>query len=456
MAIKSLFIANRGEIAVRINKAAKALGIRTVQAASEADLDSLACRLADEVVVIGPPQAAKSYLDVEAIVQAIKASGADAVHPGYGFLSENPRFVSAVEAAGITFVGPDAATIAKMGDKAMARAEAVAAGVPVVPGSDGRIGDLADARRQAARIGYPVMIKASAGGGGRGIRIVEDEASLEKLVPQAMAEARASFGDDGLYMERYIQHARHIEVQVLGDGTDVVHLFERECSLQRKRQKVWEEAPAAMLPRSVRDALGASAVLLARRVNYRNAGTLEYLYDSKTQEFFFIEMNTRIQVEHPITEAITGIDVVQAQLRIAGGERLWFGQGDITQTGHAIEVRINAENPAKMFMPSPGLVATYSPPEGSNIRFDTLLFEGYRIVPYYDSLVGKLIVWAPDRRAAIVTLQTALNSLKVEGIHTTVPLHKALARDNDVGEGAFHTAWLESWMAGGALEASRF
>ncbi|PDT64505.1 acetyl-CoA carboxylase biotin carboxylase subunit [Bradyrhizobium ottawaense] len=455
MAIKSLFIANRGEIAVRINKAAKALGIRTIQAASEADLDSLACRLADEVVVIGPPQAAKSYLDVEAIVQAIKASGADAVHPGYGFLSENPRFVSAVEAAGITFVGPDAATIAKMGDKAMARAEAVAAGVPVVPGSDGRIGDLADARRQAARIGYPVMIKASAGGGGRGIRIVEDEASLEKLVPQAMAEARASFGDDGLYMERYIQHARHIEVQVLGDGTDVVHLFERECSLQRKRQKVWEEAPAAMLSKAVRDALCDSAVSLARRVNYRNAGTLEYLYDSKTQEFFFIEMNTRIQVEHPVTEAITGIDVVQAQLRIAGGERLWFAQGDITQAGHAIEVRINAENPAKMFMPSPGLVATYSPPEGDNIRFDTLLFEGYRIVPYYDSLVGKLIVWARDRRAAIVTLQTALNSLKVEGIHTTVPLHKALARDNDVGEGAFHTAWLESWMTAGALEATR-
>ncbi|MGL9623117.1 acetyl-CoA carboxylase biotin carboxylase subunit [Bradyrhizobium sp. U531] len=455
MAIKSLFIANRGEIAVRINKAAKALGIRTIQAASEADTDSLACRMADEVVVIGPPQAAKSYLDVQAIVQAIKASGSDAVHPGYGFLSENPRFVSAVEAAGIAFVGPDAATIAKMGDKAMARAEAVAAGVPVVPGSEGRIGDLDDARRQADRIGYPVMIKASAGGGGRGIRVVEDEASLERLVPQAMAEARASFGDDGLYMERYIQHARHIEVQVLGDGTDVVHLFERECSLQRKRQKVWEEAPAAMLSKAVRDALCDSAVSLARRVNYRNAGTLEYLYDSKTQEFFFIEMNTRIQVEHPVTEAITGIDVVQAQLRIAGGERLWFAQRDITQTGHAIEVRINAENPAKMFMPSPGLVTTYSSPEGDNIRFDTLLFEGYRIVPYYDSLVGKLIVWAPDRRAAIVTLQTALNSLKVEGIHTTVPLHRALATDIEVGEGAFHTAWLESWMAARELEASR-
>ncbi|MGY3353577.1 acetyl-CoA carboxylase biotin carboxylase subunit [Bradyrhizobium sp. GM0.4] len=454
MAIKSLFIANRGEIAVRINKAAKALGIRTIQAASEADTNSLACRLADDVAVIGPPPAAKSYLDAEAIVRAIKASGADAVHPGYGFLSENPRFVSAVEAAGITFVGPDAGTIAKMGDKAMARAEAMAAGVPVVPGSEGRIGDLDDARWQAVRIGYPLMIKASAGGGGRGIRIVENEASLETLVPQAMAEARASFGDDGLYMERYIQNARHIEVQVLGDGADVVHLFERECSLQRKRQKVWEEAPAAMLPKAVRETLCDSAVSLARRVNYRNAGTLEYLYDSKTEEFFFIEMNTRIQVEHPVTEAITGIDIVQAQLRIAGGERLWFAQGDITHTGHAIEVRINAENPAKMFMPSPGLVATYRPPEGENVRFDTLLFEGYRVEPYYDSLVGKLIVWAPDRPAAIVVLQNALNDLKVEGIHTTVPLHRALATNVEVGKGLFHTAWLESWMAARAREAS--
>ncbi len=455
MAIRTLFIANRGEIAVRIIRAAKALGIRTVQAASEADTDSLACRLADDVVVIGPPQAAKSYLDVDAILRAIEQSGADAVHPGYGFLSENPRFVAAVEAAGVTFVGPDADTIGRMGDKAQARAEAVAAGVPVVPGSEGRIGDLDDARKQAARIGYPVMIKASAGGGGRGIRIVEDEAALEKLVPQAMAEARAAFGDDGLYMERYIQNARHIEVQVLGDGVDVVHLFERECSLQRKRQKVWEEAPAAMLPEAVRDALCASAVALAKRVNYRNAGTLEYLYDSRTQEFFFIEMNTRIQVEHPVTEAITGVDLVQAQLRIAGGERLWFRQEDVKRRGHAIEVRINAENPAKMFMPSPGLVTGYAAPEGADVRFDTLLYEGYRIAPYYDSLVGKLIVWAPGRAAAIAALRTALAGLKVEGVHTTVPLHQALAADPEVGEGMFHTAWLEGWMAAGKLEAGR-
>ncbi len=449
MAIKTLFIANRGEIAVRIIKAAKALGIRTIQAASEADTDSLACRMADEVVVIGPPQAAKSYLDVDVIVRAVRESGADAVHPGYGFLSENPRFVAAVEAAGIVFVGPDAVTIAKMGDKAMARAEAVAAGVPVVPGSEGRIGDLDDAREQARRIGYPVMIKASAGGGGRGIRVVEDEAALEKLVPQAMAEARAAFGDDGLYMERYVQRARHIEVQVLGDGTEVVHLFERECSLQRKRQKVWEEAPAAMLPARVRAALCDSAVALARRVKYRNAGTLEYLYDSSTREFFFIEMNTRIQVEHPVTEAVTGIDLVQAQLRIAGGERLWFGQENVKQTGHAIEVRINAENPAKMFMPSPGLVSAYAAPEGEHVRFDTLLYEGYRIAPFYDSLIGKLIAWGADRSEAIERLKAALAELQVEGIHTTVPLHRALAVDADVAQGEFHTAWLEAWMPTG-------
>ncbi|MBO0661425.1 acetyl-CoA carboxylase biotin carboxylase subunit [Jiella sp. MQZ9-1] len=453
MTIKSLFIANRGEIAVRIIKAAKALGIRTIQAASEADTGSLACKLADDVVVIGPPQAAKSYLDIDAVVAAITASGADAVHPGYGFLSENPRFVSAVQAAGVIFVGPDAETIAKMGDKATARAEAIAAGVPVVPGSEGLISDLNDARAQARRIGYPVMIKASAGGGGRGIRIVDDEASLETLVPQAMAEARAAFGNDSLYMERYISRARHIEVQVLGDGTDVVHLFERECSLQRKRQKVWEEAPAANLPQRVRDAICASAVALAKRVHYKNAGTLEYLYDSETEEFFFIEMNTRIQVEHPVTEAITGIDLVQAQLRVAGGERLWFSQSDIEAKGHAIEVRINAENPLKMFMPSPGLITGYAAPAGDAVRFDTLLYDGYQIAPYYDSLVGKLIVAANDRASAIDALTSALDTLKIEGIHTTVPLHKALASNPEVRNGRFHTAWLEGWMGAGGLSA---
>lgn len=446
MSIQSLFIANRGEIAVRIIKAAKALGIRTIQAASEADTDTLACRLADEVVVIGPAPATKSYLDIDALMLAISKSGADAVHPGYGFLSENPRFVSAVEAAGITFVGPHAATIRKMGDKAMARAEAIAAGVPVVPGSEGRIGDLDKARRVAGMIGYPVMIKASAGGGGRGIRIVEDEAALDTLVPQAMAEARAAFGDDGLYLERYIRRARHIEVQILGDGIDVVHLFERECSLQRKRQKIWEEAPAAMLPLETRRALCASGAALARKVGYQGAGTLEYLYDEVIDEFFFIEMNTRIQVEHPVTEMITGVDLVQAQLRIAGGERLWFTQEQVIQSGHAIEVRINAENPARMFMPSPGLVTRYEAPEGNRIRFDTMLYDGYRVVPYYDSLIGKLIVLGADRQDAIDRLAGALADLHIEGIHTTAPLHAALVKDLDVRNGCVDTSWLERWM----------
>ncbi|UZE50912.1 acetyl-CoA carboxylase biotin carboxylase subunit [Rhodopseudomonas sp. P2A-2r] len=446
MTISKLFIANRGEIAVRIIRAARALGIRTVQAASEADTEMLACRMADEVVVIGAAQAGKSYLDIDAVVKAVKDSGADAVHPGYGFLSENPLFVEAIEAAGVTFVGPGAETIRTMGDKAMARDEAMAAGVPVVPGSNGRIGDLDDARRVARDIGYPVMIKASAGGGGRGIRVVEDEASLEKLVPQAMAEARAAFGDDGLYMERYIRRARHIEVQILGDGTDVVHLFERECSLQRKRQKIWEEAPATMLPLATRQALCESAAALARRVGYKGAGTLEYLYDDLTGEFFFIEMNTRIQVEHPVTEMITGIDLVQAQLRIAGGETLWLTQDDIRQTGHAIEVRINAENAARMFMPSPGLVTGYQAPEGECVRFDTLLYEGYRVVPFYDSLIGKLIVSGADRAEAIERLKRALADLRIEGIHTTAPLHVMLADDPDVRAGNVSTSWLEDWM----------
>ena len=442
MAIRTLFIANRGEIAVRIIRAAKALGIRTVQAASEADTDSLACRLADEVAVIGPPQAAKSYLDADAILRAIEQSGADAVHPGYGFLSENPRFVAAVEAAGVTFVGPDADTIARMGDKAQARAEAVAAGVPVVSGSEGRIGDLDDARRQAARIGYPVMIKASAGGGGRGIRIVEDEAALEKLVPQAMAEARAAFGDDGLYMERYIQNARHIEVQVLGDGVDVVHLFERECSLQRKRQKVWEEAPAAMLPEAVRDALCASAVALAKRVNYRNAGTLEYLYDSRTQEYFFIEMNTRIQVEHPVTEMITGVDLVREQLLIAGGQPLSIRQEDIIPRGHAIECRINAEDP-DTFMPSPGTVKRFEAPGGPGVRIDTHLYDGYRIPPNYDSMIGKLIVHGVDRKTAIARMRTALSETVIEGVKTNLPLQQRIMGDSGFKHGGRNIHYLE-------------
>jgi acetyl-CoA carboxylase biotin carboxylase subunit len=451
MAIKKLFVANRGEIAVRIIRAARALGVRTVQAASEADREMLACRLADETVVIGLPKAAQSYLNIDAVMKGIHASGADAVHPGYGFLSENLQFVEAVEKAGLAFVGPQADTIRRMGDKARARAEAMAAGVPVIQGSEGCVKGLDDARSVAQRVGYPLMVKASAGGGGRGIRVIADPTSLEAMVSAAMAEARAAFGDDRLYMERYVARARHIEVQVLGDGSDVVHLFERECSLQRKRQKIWEEAPAACLSRQTRQALHASAVALARNVHYRGAGTLEYLYDDATDEFYFIEMNTRIQVEHPLTEMITGIDLVQAQLRIAGGESLWFQQADLQSNGHAIEVRINAENAAKDFMPSPGLVTRYVAPEGKDARFDTFLYEGYRVPPYYDSLVGKLIVLGADRRSALDRLRSALDHLIIQGIHTTIPLHKALSRHPDVEAGTIHTEWLENSMQRGML-----
>jgi acetyl-CoA carboxylase biotin carboxylase subunit len=444
MSIGKLFIANRGEIAVRINRAAKNLGIATVQAASEADLDMLACRMADEVAVLGPAKASESYLNVERVIAAIRSHGVDAVHPGYGFLSENPTFVAAVEAAGITFVGPDSETISRMGDKAAARAEAIAAGVPVVPGSEGRVDDLDAVYSTADRIGYPVMVKASAGGGGRGIRVAQNATELEKLIPQAKAEAAAAFGDDGLYMERYIAKARHIEVQIFGDGDKVVHLFERECSLQRKRQKVWEEGPSIALSAKTRAAILDSAVRLANRVKYRGAGTLEYLYDDQMDEFFFIEMNTRIQVEHPVTEAITGFDLVEAQLRVAGGEKLWINQGDLICTGHAIEVRINAENPARKFMPSPGTVTAYSPP--SDARFDTLLYEGCKIVPFYDSLIGKLIVHAETRVDALRRLETSLRELTIKGINTTVPLHIELVSAHDVVTGNVNTTWLESWM----------
>ncbi|HMH59890.1 MAG TPA: acetyl-CoA carboxylase biotin carboxylase subunit, partial [Bradyrhizobium sp.] len=390
MKIRTLFIANRGEIAVRIIRAAQELGLRTVQAYSTADKDSLAVRLADEAIDIGPAQAAKSYLNIPAIMAAATRSGADAVHPGYGFLAENADFADAVEEAGLIFVGPTARAIRLMGDKVAARSAAVAAGVPVVPGSDGRVDDLATARDVVARLGFPVMIKAAAGGGGRGIRVVADMEAFERQMPQARAEALAAFGDGGLFIEKLIERARHIEVQVLGDGDDVIHCFERDCSLQRRRQKVWEEAPAVALPAQVREALCASAVALARAVRYRGAGTLEYLYDDATQAFYFIEMNTRIQVEHPVTEMITGLDLVRLMIQIAGGERLSLRQDEIRVRGHSIEVRINAEDPANNFLPFPGKIETLMTPGGHGVRFDTMLFAGYQVSPFYDSLLGKL------------------------------------------------------------------
>lgn len=446
MTIRRLLIANRGEIAVRIIRAAQELGIHTIQVFSDADANSLAVKLADEAVNIGGAQASKSYLNVSAIIEAAKSTKADAVHPGYGFFSENADFADAVVAAGMIFVGPSGDTIRLMGDKVSARQVAEKAGVPTVPGSDGRIENIEEARAVADKTGFPVMIKAAAGGGGRGIRIVADMAEFEHQAPQAKAEAEAAFGDGGLYIEKVIESARHIEVQVLGDGENVIHCYERECSLQRRRQKVWEEAPAAVLPANVRDKLCQAAVALAVSVNYKGAGTVEFLYDDMTQDFHFIEMNTRIQVEHPVSELICGIDLVREMIRIAGGEPLRYAQQDIVPRGHAIEVRINAEDPAMDFMPFPGVVSELIAPGGPGVRFDTMLYAGYAIPPFYDSLLGKLIVWDEDRNGAIIRLQRALNELKTEGVKTTKSLFIALAADEDVRNARFDTRWLEGWL----------
>jgi acetyl-CoA carboxylase biotin carboxylase subunit len=438
-----LLVANRGEIAVRIIRAAKELGIRTVAVFSDADKDSMAVRFADEAVSIGPAPAAKSYLNVEAIIAAAQQTGAGAIHPGYGFLSENARFAQAVGAAGIVFVGPTPETIRTMGDKAAARAAAKAAGVPIVPGSEGEVGELDHALAAARHVGFPVMLKASGGGGGRGIRVAIDEAAFEHQFHTAQAEAKAAFGSGALYLERFLNRARHLEVQVLGDGERVVHCFERECSLQRRRQKIWEEAPSPAIDDVTRQALCASAVRLAERVNYRSAGTLEYLYDDNTGEFFFIEMNTRIQVEHPVTEMITGIDLVREMIRIAQGEPLSLTQADVQMRGAVIEVRINAEDPDKNFMPSPGRVAALSLPAGPGVRVDSMLFPGYVVPPYYDSLLAKIIVHAETREYALARLRRALDEFEIEGIVTTASLHKRLARLAEVQMARFDTGFLE-------------
>jgi acetyl-CoA carboxylase biotin carboxylase subunit len=450
MGIRRLLIANRGEIAVRIIRAARELGIETVQAHSTADADSLPVRMADRALAIGPPHAAKSYLNAEAIIGAAREVGADAIHPGYGFLAENAAFADAVTAAGLIFVGPAGDTIRVMGDKVAARVAALAAGVPVVPGSDGRINDPDQARTVALAIGFPVMIKAAAGGGGRGIRIAHDRGEFDSLMPQAAAEARAAFGDGGLYIEKVIEKARHIEVQVLGDGRRAIHCFERECSLQRRRQKVWEEAPAAVLPTDVREKLCASAVALAEAARYRGAGTVEYLYDEVSRHFYFIEMNTRIQVEHPVTEMVTGLDLVREMLRLADGEPLTLSQQDVSLRGHAIEVRINAEDPARDFMPAPGTVSALTIPGGPGTRFDTMLYQGYQVPPFYDSLLGKLVVCDESRATTIARLRRALAELDIGGLKTTKPLHQLLAIDDDIAMARVHTRWLETWLAANA------
>ncbi|NGN43889.1 acetyl-CoA carboxylase biotin carboxylase subunit [Mesorhizobium sp. CGMCC 1.15528] len=444
--LKKLLIANRGEIAVRIIRAAQDLGIATVAVHSAADTESLHVQLADEAVDIGPPAAKKSYLNIDALLKAARDTGCDSVHPGYGFLAENAAFSDAVTAAGLVFVGPSGEAIRLMGDKVSARSAAAAAHVPVVPGSTGRVEGIEAAREVLIDTGFPVMIKAAAGGGGRGIRIANSLAEFEQAFPQAEAEALAAFGDGGLYMEKVIGKARHIEVQVLADGKDAIHCYERECSLQRRRQKVWEEAPSRALPDRVRQELCASAVALAKAVGYSGAGTVEYLYDDEADRFYFIEMNTRIQVEHPVTEAITGIDLVAEMLRIAGGEKLRLRQGDVLVRGHAIEVRLNAEDPARDFAPFPGQVGELRIPGGPGVRFDSMLYQGYQVPPFYDSLLAKLIVHAETREAAITRLARALRELKIGGLKTTKPLFLALAADPSVQAGEVHTRWLEGWL----------
>jgi acetyl-CoA carboxylase, biotin carboxylase subunit len=445
--LAKVLVANRGEIAVRIIRAAREMGILAVAAYSTADRDSLAVRLADEAVEIGPPHATKSYLDAAAILRAARQTGADAIHPGYGFLSENADFARAVEEAGLVFVGPRPETIRTMGNKAVARETARAAGVPVVPGSDGELRDLGHALSVARGIGFPVLVKACAGGGGRGIRIARDEAELERELAVAQAEARAAFGDGGVYLERYVPRARHVEVQVLGDGEEVVHLYERECSLQRRRQKILEESPSPALVPEIREAICASAVRLARAVRYRGAGTLEYLYDPERRDFLFIEMNTRIQVEHPLTEMRTGVDLVRQMLRIAAGEPLGLRQEDVVARGAAIECRINAEDPTRNFMPSPGVIRELSLPGGPGVRVDTLAYPGYAIPPFYDSLVAKVVVWAESRPAALARMSRALGEMRVEGVATTLGLHRELLRTAELRTGDYDVNTLERWVA---------
>lgn len=448
---KTLFIANRGEIAVRVNRAAKALGMTVVQGHSEADANMLAVLLADRAVDIGPAAASKSYLDADKVVAAASEAGADAVHPGYGFLSENARFARAVADAGMVFVGPDADTIARMGDKVAARDAALAAGVPVAPGSSGAVASPDEALKAAAEIGYPVMIKASAGGGGRGIRVADNGEELGTLIPQASSEAAAAFGDGALYVERLVTDARHVEVQIVGDGKNAVHLFERECSLQRRRQKVWEEAPSVVLSKAARDYVCAASVRLAEAVNYSGAGTVEFLYEPTRDAFYFMEMNTRIQVEHPVTEMITGVDLVQEMISVAFGAPLSIRQDMLAIDGHAIEVRVNAEDAANDFMPFPGVTGAMTLP--ADARFDTMLFEGYAIPPFYDSLLGKLIVHAEDRPAALAKLRKALDEIKLGGLKTTLPLFRALANDPTVIAGEANTAFLEEWLQTAEIES---
>jgi len=440
-----ILVANRGEIALRVIRAAREMGIHTVAVHSTADADAMHVRMADESVCIGPPPGSESYLSIPSIIAACEVTGAQAIHPGYGFLSENANFVQIVEDHGLTFIGPTAEHIRIMGDKITAKDTMKALGVPCVPGSDGGVATLADAKRLGEDIGYPVIIKATAGGGGRGMKVAESAADMERAFMTARSEAKAAFGNDEVYIEKYLQTPRHIEIQVFGDGKGrAVHLGERDCSLQRRHQKVFEEAPGPCITPEERARIGKTCADAVAAINYAGAGTIEFLYENG--EFYFIEMNTRLQVEHPVTEAIFGVDLVQEQIRVAEGHPMSFTQDDLVINGHAIEVRINAEK-LPDFSPRPGRITQFHAPGGLGVRMDSALYDGYTIPPYYDSLIGKLIVHGRDRNAALTRLNRALGELIVDGVDTTVPLFHALLQEPDIQTGSYNIHWLEKWLA---------
>ena len=445
MAIEKILIANRGEIALRIHRAAHEMGIKTVAVHSTADSDAMHVRLADEAICIGPPSATDSYLNIPAIISAAEISHADAIHPGYGFLSENAQFAEIVESHNIKWIGPKPEHIRTMGDKVEAKRSAGALGLPLVPGSDGAIEDVDEAKAIAREIGYPVIIKAASGGGGRGMKVVNSEEELESQMQQAGSEAKAAFGDATVYLEKYLGNPRHIEFQIFGDGNgQAVHLGERDCSLQRRHQKVLEEAPSPVLATAERDRMGTICAKAMADMGYRGAGTIEFLWENG--EFYFIEMNTRLQVEHPVTEMITGIDLVREQIRVAEGKPLSFTQEDVTFTGHAVECRINAEDP-RTFMPSPGTVTWYHPPGGLYVRVDSGLYHGYKVPPYYDSMIAKLIVYGQTREGCLMRLRRALGEFVIEGMKTTIPLHQRLLEEPDFQNGNYTIKWLEEWLA---------
>ena len=439
-----VLIANRGEIALRIQRACKELGIATVAVHSTADADAMHVRLADESVCIGPPSATESYLNIPALLAACEITGADAVHPGYGFLSENARFAEILEEHEITFIGPTSEHIRLMGNKIQAKETAKSLGIPVVPGSEGAVTTDAQAEKIANEIGYPVLVKAAAGGGGRGMKVAHSEDRLSVALSTARSESKAAFGDDSLYIEKYLAQPRHIEIQVLADGRgNAIHLGERDCSLQRRHQKVWEEAPSPALNDEQRREIGETVARAMREMKYRGAGTVEFLYENG--EFFFIEMNTRIQVEHPVTEMITGIDLIIEQIRIASGAPLTLTQDDIQINGHAIECRINAENPTT-FSPSPGTIRYFHPPGGLSVRVDSGVYAGYTIPPYYDSLIGKLIVHGRHRNECLMRLKRALSEFVIDGIETTIPLYAMLISEPDIVDGLYDIHWLEKFL----------